>query len=99
MAELSKTINTIKARLPSSPLFWLKELVTTLNSSFSVDTDPTFSGKPYDYPSSLLSSDLKSIIRTTIESCGDDELSTFFEQSLIIMPSEMNRGKSTFYYH
>lgn len=85
-------MTTVKARFSGSSLLWLKELASYLNNNLNVDTDPVFSGKPRDYPTNLLSSDLRNIITSTIHSCEDDVLNNFYDQSLITMPSDMNRG-------
>ena len=91
--ELSAAISTVKARFSNSRLQWLKELASYLNNHTNAEADPIFSGKPRDYPSSILTPDLKTSITSTIKSCDDEACSAFFEQSLITLPSEMNRGK------
>ncbi|XP_032792088.2 transmembrane protein 214-A [Daphnia magna] len=93
-AELSSAMTTVKARFSSSRLLWLKELASYLNNHTSTEIDPVFSGKSRDYPSNILSSELKTLITSTIQFCDDEALSAFFDQSLITMPSEMNRGVS-----
>lgn len=96
-AELSSAMTTVKARFSSSRLLWLKELASYLNNHTSTEIDPVFSGKSRDYPSNILSSELKTLITSTIQFCDDEALSAFFDQSLITMPSEMNRGKLIIY--
>lgn len=85
-------MTVVKARFANSRLLWLKELTSYLNNNLSVETDPTFAGKPRDYPSSLLSPELKGIITTTIKECGAEEARIFYTQSLITMPTDINRG-------
>lgn len=92
VAELSENIETIKARFAGSRLLWVKELATYLNNHLLVETDPTFAGKPRDYPASLLNPDLRSVITSTLQSCEDEVLDLFYDQSLITIPAEMNRG-------
>lgn len=80
MEELTQAMTVVKARFANSRLLWLKELTSYLNNHLSsVDTDPTFAGKPRDYPSSLLSSELRQMITTTIRDCGD-EAKIFYTQ-------------------
>ena len=86
----------VKARFSGTTLFWLKELTNYLNNNLSTESDPIFAGKPRDYPSNLLSSDLKNIITSTIQSCDNEVLNTFYNQCLITLPSDMNRGKFHF---
>ena len=92
MAELNQAMTVVKARFANSRLLWIKELTSFLNNHLNVDTDPTFSGKPRDYPSSLLSSELKQLITSTIKEVGAEEGKIFYTQSLITMPTDINRG-------
>lgn len=98
VAELSENMETIKARFAGSRLLWLKELSTYLNNHLLVETDPTFAGKPRDFPASLLNPDLRSVITSTIQSCEDEVLDLFYDQSLITIPAEMNRGKAIYHH-
>lgn len=91
---MNSAIATVKARFSNSRLQWLKEVASYLNDHTSPDADPIFSGKPRDYPSNILTTELKAIITSTIKSCDEEAHKDFFGQSLITMPSEMNRGNS-----
>jgi TMEM214, C-terminal, caspase 4 activator len=82
----------MKARFPGTPRFWLKEMTDHLNHQLNVDVDPTFSGKPRDFPSSLMSSELRGIITSTFSECGSDTLQAFYEEWVLTMPTEINRG-------
>ena len=93
VAELSTAMTTVKARFAGSRLLWLKELATYLNNNMNVESDPVFSGKPRDYPANSLSPDLKNIITSTISSCEEEVLNAFYDQVLLTLPSEMNRGE------
>ncbi len=86
-------MSTVKARFAGARLLWLKELTSYLNNNMNVDSDPVFAGKPRDYPANSLSPELKSIITSTIQSCEDEVLNIFYDQTLLTMPSDMNRGE------
>ena len=85
-------METVKARLPGSRLMWLKELTNHLNHELNVETDPLFGGKSRDYPSCLLTSELRNLIKSTIEACEEEALQLFLQQNLITMPTDINRG-------
>lgn len=90
--ELDEALAVAKARFSGSPLIWLKDLTTYLNNHLNVEADPTFPGKPVDYPSSLMSSELKKCITSTINSCNHEALQAFYLQTLITLPTDINRG-------
>jgi len=90
--ELNETLAVAKARFNAAPLIWLKDLTTYLNNHLNVEADSTFSGKAQDYPSSLMSSDLKKCITSTITSCNQEALQAFYLQTLITLPTDINRG-------
>jgi hypothetical protein len=71
---------------------WLRELTNHLNHELNVETDPVYSGKSRDYPSCLLTPQLRDIIKSIIEVSEEEVLKLFLQQSLITIPSEMNRG-------
>jgi hypothetical protein len=71
---------------------WLRELTNHLNHELNVETDPVYSGKSRDYPSCLLTPPLRDIIKSIIEVSEEEVLKLFLQQSLITIPSEMNRG-------
>ncbi len=96
---MNNAIAMVKARFGNSRLQWLKEISTYLNDHTSAEADPIFSGKPRDYPSNILTPELKTIITSTIKSCDDEAINIFFDQSLITMPSEINRGKLKVYFN
>ena len=87
-------METVKARLPGSKLMWLRELTNHLNHELNVETEPLYSGKSRDYPSCLLTPQLRDIVKSTIEVCDEESLKLFLQQSLVTIPSEMNRGLS-----
>jgi len=90
--ELNEALAVAKARFSGTPSIWLKDLTTYLNNHLNVESDPNFSGKPVDYPSSLMTPDLKKCIASTISSCNHEALQAFYLQTLIALPTDINRG-------
>lgn len=91
--ELNDVLATAQVRYPEAPLIWLKNLAAFLNVKIPIDKeDAIFSGKPKDYPLSLVPKEIFSTLESVIEMAGQQALQYFYEITLTSMATDMVKG-------
>ncbi|KAL0132299.1 hypothetical protein PUN28_000230 [Cardiocondyla obscurior] len=91
--ELNDLLATAQMRFPEAPLLWLKELDAFLNIKIPINKeDTTFSGKPKDYPLSLVPKEIYSILERAVEMTGQQTIQIFYENILTAMATDMVKG-------
>ncbi|XP_072763950.1 transmembrane protein 214-A [Anoplolepis gracilipes] len=91
--ELNELLTTAQIRFPEAPLLWLKELNAFLNIKIPISKEDTiFSGKPKDYPLSLVPKAISSILEQAVEMAGQQTIQTFYENTLVAMATDMVKG-------
>ncbi|XP_076657105.1 transmembrane protein 214 [Halictus rubicundus] len=91
--ELSSVLTNGQIRFPDAPLIWLKDLAAFLNLKIPVDKeDAVFSGKPKDYPLSIVPKPIFSILDKAIEMAGKQTAQVFYENTLTAMATDMVKG-------
>jgi len=91
--ELDELLATAQVRFPEAPLLWLKELDAFLNIKIPINKeDAIFSGKPKDYPLSLVPKAISSILERAVEMTGQQTIQIFYENTLTSMATDMVKG-------
>ncbi|KYN32449.1 hypothetical protein ALC56_13306 [Trachymyrmex septentrionalis] len=91
--ELDELLATAQVRFPEAPLLWLKELNAFLNIKIPINKeDAIFSGKPKDYPLSLVPKAISSILERAVEMTGQQTIQIFYENTLTAMATDMVKG-------
>ncbi|XP_014473777.1 PREDICTED: transmembrane protein 214-A isoform X2 [Dinoponera quadriceps] len=91
--ELNNVLATSQARYPEAPLIWLKNLAAFLNVKIPIDKeDAIFSGKPKDYPLSLVPKAISSTLERVVEMAGQQSVQCFYESTLTSMAIDMVKG-------
>ncbi|CAL7939702.1 unnamed protein product [Xylocopa violacea] len=91
--ELRNILTTSQTRFPEAPLIWLKELAAFLNIKIPIDKeDVVFSGKPKDYPLSIVPKPISSTLEKAIEVAGKQTAQLFYENTLTAMATDMAKG-------
>ncbi|XP_032669571.1 transmembrane protein 214-A isoform X1 [Odontomachus brunneus] len=91
--ELNNVLATAQARYPEAPLIWLKDLAAFLNVKIPIDKeDAIFSGKPKDYPLSLVPKTISSTLERVVEMAGQQSVQHFYEITLTSMATDMVKG-------
>ncbi|XP_011060330.1 PREDICTED: transmembrane protein 214-A isoform X2 [Acromyrmex echinatior] len=91
--ELDELLATAQVRFPDAPLLWLKELNAFLNIKIPINKeDAIFSGKPKDYPLSLVPKTISSILERAVEMTGQQTIQIFYENTLTTMATDMVKG-------
>ncbi|XP_062860436.1 transmembrane protein 214 [Trichomycterus rosablanca] len=89
--ELRQQLEKSQAMFPENPSVWVKDLAGYLNSKLlAPDTDPTLSTYAHDYPYSLATKELRSIIKNLLGKSADT-LQEFFDHCLFTMLSELDK--------
>lgn len=82
-----------QTRFPEFPLIWLKDLAAFLNLKIPVEKeDAIFSGKPKDYPLSIVPKPISSVLYKAIEIAGKQTAQLFYENTLTAMATDMVKG-------
>lgn len=88
--ELNDVLATAQARYPEASLIWLKDLAAFLNIKIPIDKeDAIFSGKPKDYPLSLVPKAISSTLERAVEVAGQQSVQLFYENTLTLMATDM----------
>ncbi|XP_015436435.1 PREDICTED: transmembrane protein 214-A [Dufourea novaeangliae] len=91
--ELSTVLTNDQIRFPEAPLIWLKDLAAYLNLKIPLDKEDTiFSGKPKDYPLSIVPKPISSILEKAIQMAGEQTSQLFYENTLTAMATDMVKG-------
>ncbi|XP_017799561.1 PREDICTED: transmembrane protein 214-A [Habropoda laboriosa] len=91
--ELQIVLTTSQNRFPEAPLIWLKDLAAFLNVKIPIDKeDAVFSGKPKDYPLSIVPKPISSTLEKAIEVAGKQTAQLFYENTLTTMATDMVKG-------
>ncbi|XP_037384258.1 transmembrane protein 214 [Talpa occidentalis] len=91
VAALQKELDKSQSVFPGNPSVWLKDLASYLNYKLQAPlSEPTLSQHPHDYPYSLVSRELRGIIRGLLaKAAGSLEL--FFDHCLFTMLQELDK--------
>ncbi|XP_008047045.2 transmembrane protein 214, partial [Carlito syrichta] len=91
VAALQKELDRSQSVFSGNPSVWLKDLASYLNYKLQAPPgEPTLSQHPHDYPYSLVSRELRGIIRGLLaKAAGSLEL--FFDHCLFTMLQELNK--------
>ncbi|XP_077008482.1 transmembrane protein 214 isoform X1 [Tamandua tetradactyla] len=91
VAALQKELDKSQSVFSGNPTVWLKDLASYLNYKLQAPlSEPTLSQHPHDYPYSLVSQELRGIIRGLLtKAVGSLEL--FFDHCLFTMLQELDK--------
>ncbi|KAL1783719.1 transmembrane protein 214 [Sigmodon hispidus] len=91
VAALQKELDKSQSVFTGNPSVWLKDLASYLNYKLQTPrSEPTLSQYPHDYPYSLVSRELRGIIRGLLtKAAGSVEL--FFDHCLFTMLQELDK--------
>lgn len=91
--DFSNILTTAKLQYPEAPLIWLKNLVAYLNIKIPIEKeDAVFSGKPKDYPLSIVPKSISSTMERAVTMAGQQTAQLFYEISLTAMATDMAKG-------
>ncbi|KAK2576811.1 hypothetical protein KPH14_005446 [Odynerus spinipes] len=91
--EFSNILATGRLQFPEAPLIWLKDLAAYLNIKIPIEKeDATFSGKPKDYPLSIVPKSVSSTMEKAITMAGQQTAQLFYEITLTTMATDMVKG-------
>lgn len=91
--ELATVITTNKVRFSNAPLVWLKEVAGFLNSKIQIEVeDPTFPNQPAKYPACVVPPELRTQLKSVLDSAGKPNAQLFFDVSLTALANDMSRG-------
>lgn len=92
--ELATVITTNKVRFSNAPLVWLKEVAGFLNSKIQIEVeDPTFPNQPAKYPACVVPPELRTQLKSVLDSAGKPNAQLFFDVSLTALANDMSRGQ------
>ncbi|XP_036290870.1 transmembrane protein 214 isoform X1 [Pipistrellus kuhlii] len=90
VAALQKELDKSQSVFSGNPSVWLKDLASYLNYKLQAPlSEPTLSQHTHDYPYSLVSRELRGIIRGLLAKAGSLEL--FFDHCLFTMLQELDK--------
>ncbi|XP_030054483.1 transmembrane protein 214 isoform X1 [Microcaecilia unicolor] len=91
LSDLQKELEKSQNMFPENPSVWLKDLAGYLNFKLQAPrSDPTLSQYTHDYPYSLVSRELKVIIKALLEK-SSGVLELFFDHCIYIMLQELDK--------
>ncbi|KAI4493719.1 hypothetical protein M0804_001895 [Polistes exclamans] len=91
--DFSDILTTGKLQYPEAPLIWLKNLVAYLNVKIPIEKeDAVFSGKPKDYPLSIVPKSISSTMERAVKMAGEQTAQLFYEITLTTMATDMAKG-------
>ncbi|NWQ71783.1 TM214 protein, partial [Neopipo cinnamomea] len=92
LADLQKELEKSRSVFPENPSVWVKDLAGYLNYKLQAPrSDPVLSQHPHDYPYSLASKELRSIIRTLLGRASG-VLELFFDHCIYTMLQELDKA-------
>ncbi|XP_017694004.1 PREDICTED: transmembrane protein 214 [Lepidothrix coronata] len=92
LADLQKELEKSRSVFPENPSVWVKDLAGYLNYKLQApQSDPVLSQHPHDYPYSLASKELRSIIRTLLGRASG-VLELFFDHCIYTMLQELDKA-------
>ncbi|NXW11729.1 T214B protein, partial [Fregetta grallaria] len=91
LADLQKELDKSRSVFPENPSVWVKDLAGYLNYKLQAPrSDPLLSQHPHDYPYSLVSKELKNIIRSLLGR-SSSVLELFFDHCIYTMLQELDK--------
>ncbi|KAM6179704.1 transmembrane protein 214 [Erethizon dorsatum] len=91
VAALQKELDKSQSVFTGNPSVWLKDLASYLNYKLQAPrSEPTLSQHPHDYPYSLVSRELRGIIRGLLTK-APGSLELFFDHCLFTMLQELDK--------
>ncbi|NWU86776.1 TM214 protein, partial [Onychorhynchus coronatus] len=92
LADLQKELEKSRSVFPENPSVWVKDLAGYLNYKLQAPrSDPVLSQHPHDYPYSLASKELRTIIRTLLGRASG-VLELFFDHCIYTMLQELDKA-------
>ncbi|KAJ7427974.1 transmembrane protein 214 [Willisornis vidua] len=92
LADLQKELEKSRNVFPENPSVWVKDLAGYLNYKLQAPrSDPVLSQHPHDYPYSLASKELRTIIRTLLGRASG-VLELFFDHCIYTMLQELDKA-------
>ncbi|KAL2730047.1 transmembrane protein 214-A [Vespula maculifrons] len=91
--DFSNILTTGRLQYPEAPLIWLKNLVAYLNIKIPIEKeDAIFSGKPKDYPLSIVPKSISSTMERAVTMAGQQTAQLFYEITLTTMATDIAKG-------
>ncbi|XP_004839215.1 transmembrane protein 214 isoform X2 [Heterocephalus glaber] len=91
VAALQKELDKSQSVFTGNPSVWLKDLASYLNYKLQAPrSEPTLSHHPHDYPYSLVSRELRGIVRGLLTKAATS-LELFFDHCLFMMLQELDK--------
>ncbi|XP_061206242.1 transmembrane protein 214 isoform X1 [Neopsephotus bourkii] len=91
LADLQKELAKSQSVFPENPSVWVKDLASYLNYKLQAPrSDPMLSQHPHDYPYSLVSKELRNIIRSLLGR-SSSVLELFFDHCVYTMLQELDK--------
>ncbi|XP_051174489.1 transmembrane protein 214-A [Leptopilina boulardi] len=98
-SEVEEILIAGQTRFPGAPLIWLKDLVAFLNMKIPLEViDPIFSGRPDDYPASVVPKSIRIILEKAIQISGSQNVQLFYEFNLTAMASDLVKNQPVIGY-
>ncbi|NXC27272.1 TM214 protein, partial [Campylorhamphus procurvoides] len=93
LADLQKELDKSRSVFPENPSVWVKDLAGYLNYKLQAPrSDPVLSQHPHDYPYSLASKELRTIIRSLLGKASG-VLELFFDHCIYTMLQELDKAQ------
>lgn len=95
LVELENLLETTKLQF-NNDVIQLKTALTFLNEKLRLEKpeDSLFFDKPLDYPTNILSKELKSVLQRLVKNCSNERLQYFFHNLLQSLCEELNKSSS-----
>ncbi|XP_068678682.1 transmembrane protein 214-A-like [Montipora foliosa] len=92
--ELTALQTNLESYFPNNPSIWLTDIAAHLQLKLKgvPQKDPTFEGKPLDYPMCLLPSHLTNFLRDLLKRCMQPALKMVYQRSIGNIVDELSKG-------
>ncbi|XP_041484331.1 transmembrane protein 214-A-like [Lytechinus variegatus] len=95
VSEVKGQLDDVKERVPDSPALWLGDLALLLNRKLlTKELDPTFPDKPSDYPLCKMSSSVRNLLKTLMDTYPERMLSMFFQHCIREIENDLPKGNA-----
>ncbi|XP_029185282.2 transmembrane protein 214-B-like [Acropora millepora] len=96
--QLTLLLVNLESGYPNNQPIWLTDVITHLQSKLKgvPQKDPSFDGKPADYPMCMLPSDLKTLLHNLLKKCSQPTLKLVYKRSVENIVQDLKNGSSPY---
>lgn len=96
--ELTALLVHLESAFPNNQSLWLTDISAHLQSKIKgvPQKDPSFEGKPADYPMCMLPSDLKTFLHNLLKKCSQPTLKLVYKRSVENITQDLRNGSSPY---